>query len=143
MKSLGQIGYEAYAEHTGGKTFDGRDMPTWEQVQASGTKVAGAWEAAAKAIAESARETILELGRQAFAQTPSRQEVIAFIQGGEAGPSLLQQEIAAQERIRQGKRTPINNSTMRITTEERAAMAHEAGICTMVNGACVICGDTE
>lgn len=49
-KSKGQIGYEAYAAFTGGKTFDGRDMPTWEQVQASGTKVAGAWEAAAAAI---------------------------------------------------------------------------------------------
>jgi hypothetical protein len=50
MKTKGQVGYEAYAEHTGGKTFDGRDMPTWEQVCASGTKVAGAWEAAAAAI---------------------------------------------------------------------------------------------
>jgi hypothetical protein len=49
-KSKGQIGYEAYAAFTGGKTFDGRDMPTWEQVKASGTKVADAWEAAARAI---------------------------------------------------------------------------------------------
>lgn len=45
VKSLGQIGYEAYAQSTGGKTYDGRDMPTWEQVEASGTKVAGAWQA--------------------------------------------------------------------------------------------------
>lgn len=28
----GQVGYEAYAQSTGGKTFDGRDMPTWEQL---------------------------------------------------------------------------------------------------------------
>lgn len=51
-KTLGQIGYEAYARHTGGKTFDGRLMPTWEQVVAGGTAVAGAWEAAAQAIAD-------------------------------------------------------------------------------------------
>lgn len=44
----GQVGYEAYAAHTGGKTFDGRDMPTWEAV-ADRTKAA--WEAAASAIA--------------------------------------------------------------------------------------------
>lgn len=50
MKTLGQIGYEAYAVATGGKTWDGRDMPTWEQVLASGTKVAVAWAAAADAI---------------------------------------------------------------------------------------------
>lgn len=49
-KTIGQIGYEAYAVSTGGKTFDGRDMPTWEQVVASGTKVAKAWEDAAAAI---------------------------------------------------------------------------------------------
>lgn len=51
MKSKAQIGYEAYAKFTGGKTFDGRDMPTWEQVVSCGTKVAGAWAAAAEAIA--------------------------------------------------------------------------------------------
>ena len=53
-KTLGQIGYEAYAKSTGGKTFDGRDMPTWEQVKASGTKVAQAWEDAAEAMARTA-----------------------------------------------------------------------------------------
>lgn len=50
LRSAGQVGYEAYAAHTGGKTFDGRPMPTWDEVKASGTKVAGAWEAAAAAI---------------------------------------------------------------------------------------------
>lgn len=29
-KCYGQIGYEAYVQSTGGKTFDGRDMPKWE-----------------------------------------------------------------------------------------------------------------
>lgn len=59
MKTRGQIGYEAYAAHTGGKTFDGRDMPTWEQVVASGTKVAGAWEAAAAAIVAATTEAAM------------------------------------------------------------------------------------
>jgi len=80
MKTRGQIGYEAYAAHTGGKTFDGREMPTWEQVVASGTKVAGAWEAAADAIA---------------------------------------------------------------TQAHRAAAGVPHTICTMVNGRCTVCGDTE
>ena len=50
---LAQIGYEAYAQFTGGKTFDGRDMPTWHDVVKRdierGTKVGSAWEAAGKA----------------------------------------------------------------------------------------------
>lgn len=57
MKSLGQIGYEAYALFTGGKTWDGKPMPTWDEVVARdaerGTKVSGAWEAAASAIRSS------------------------------------------------------------------------------------------
>lgn len=40
---LGKIGYEAYAEYTGGKTYDGRDMPSWDDVG----NVQNAWAAAA------------------------------------------------------------------------------------------------
>lgn len=47
MKTTGQIGYEAYAIATGGKTFDGRDMPLWTSLPANITK---AWEAAGKAV---------------------------------------------------------------------------------------------
>lgn len=54
QKSAGQIGYEAYATHTGGKTFDGRLMPTWADV-AERTKEA--WNAAATAIIMYARPT--------------------------------------------------------------------------------------
>lgn len=41
----GQKGYERYAAFTGGKTFDGRDMPTWSQLP---ERIQGAWEAACK-----------------------------------------------------------------------------------------------
>lgn len=45
--SSGRIGYKAYAESTGGKTFDGRDMPSWEKLP---PRVKDAWQAAAAAI---------------------------------------------------------------------------------------------
>ena len=51
---LARIGYEAYAQATGGLTFDGRQMPTFDRVIARdrerGTKVSAAWAAAAVAI---------------------------------------------------------------------------------------------
>lgn len=46
-RHLGKIGYEAYAKFTGGKTFDGRDMPAWDDL---GEKIQGAWTIAADAI---------------------------------------------------------------------------------------------
>lgn len=45
--SQGQRGYEAYAAFTGGKTFDGRNMPSWSELP---DRIKGAWEAAADAI---------------------------------------------------------------------------------------------
>ncbi len=43
-----RMGYEAYAEFTGGKTFDGRDMPKWHELP---ERIQNAWRAAAKVIA--------------------------------------------------------------------------------------------
>lgn len=54
--SSGRIGYEAYKASTGGKTFNGRDMPTWEQVQERTPHVAKAWNDAAEAMRESRRD---------------------------------------------------------------------------------------
>ena len=45
--TLGAIGYEAYAVSTGGKTFDGRDMPKWHELP---QRIQEAWEASALAI---------------------------------------------------------------------------------------------
>lgn len=45
--SLGRAGYEGYARSTGGKTFDGRDMPSWTDLP---PHVVKAWEDAALAI---------------------------------------------------------------------------------------------
>ncbi len=50
MKSSGQVGYEAYMASTGGKTWDGKPMPTWDEIKARTPHVAMAWEAAAQAI---------------------------------------------------------------------------------------------
>lgn len=43
----GKIGYEAYAESTGGKTYDGRQMPAWDALP---PHVQNAWAAAANSI---------------------------------------------------------------------------------------------
>jgi len=40
-KSDGQLAYERYAEFTGGKTYDGKDMPVWSNL---GSRIQGAWE---------------------------------------------------------------------------------------------------
>lgn len=50
--SPGQIGYDAYGAAAGWKTFDGRPMPTWQDLQATetGRETCRRWDAAAKAI---------------------------------------------------------------------------------------------
>jgi len=48
-------GYEAYAKQTGGKTFDGRDMPTWDQLPSS---IKDAWSAGAEYVLEHARNQL-------------------------------------------------------------------------------------
>ena len=53
---LAEAGYRGYAEKTGGKTFDGRDMPEWKDLP---ERTMQAWVAAVVAIqAESARGTV-------------------------------------------------------------------------------------
>lgn len=44
---LGSVGYEAYAQSTGGKTFDGRDMPRWSDLP---ERIQKAWNDASLAI---------------------------------------------------------------------------------------------
>ena len=46
-KTRGQVGYEAYARSTGGKTFDGRAMPVWTELP---DRIQTAWACAAEAI---------------------------------------------------------------------------------------------
>lgn len=43
----GRVAYQAYAASTGGKTYDGRDMPTWEGLT---PRIREAWSAAAGAV---------------------------------------------------------------------------------------------
>lgn len=47
--NVGKVAYEAYAQFTGGKTFDGREMPTWENLT---DRIRSAWEAASTAARE-------------------------------------------------------------------------------------------
>jgi hypothetical protein len=44
---LGEVGYAAYGEAADWKTFDGRDMPAWDDL---GERVQGLWNTAAYAI---------------------------------------------------------------------------------------------
>ena len=44
---IGRIGFEAYSVSVGGKTYDGKDIPKWEDV---GQRVQDAWRAAGIAI---------------------------------------------------------------------------------------------
>lgn len=55
VKPFGQIGYEAYAKFTGGKTFDGRDMPLWKDIT---PKIQDAWCEASVAILMANNEEI-------------------------------------------------------------------------------------
>jgi hypothetical protein len=51
---LAEVGYRAYADNTGGQTFDGRTMPDWERLPA---RTVRAWMAAAEAITAAALGT--------------------------------------------------------------------------------------
>lgn len=46
MESLARVAYEAYAEKTGGKTWDGREMPAWDDLP---QQTRDAWDAATQA----------------------------------------------------------------------------------------------
>ncbi len=46
-RKFARIGYEAYARFTGGKTFDGREMPTWDALT---ERIKDAWQEASASI---------------------------------------------------------------------------------------------
>ena len=54
---LGRVGYEAYAAFTRGKTYDGREMPAWQDLP---DRTRRAWETAAGAIAQAQVDQALE-----------------------------------------------------------------------------------
>ena len=45
--TLGRIGYEAYGNFTGWKTYNGKDMPKWDDLTLN---IMRAWQAAGEAI---------------------------------------------------------------------------------------------
>lgn len=54
----GQIAYNAYGDHASWKTFDGRDMPRWDEL---GPVVRSHWIAAAARVA---RRTLASVSRE-------------------------------------------------------------------------------
>ncbi|XXX73896.1 hypothetical protein WMF30_40245 [Sorangium sp. So ce134] len=54
MTDYAKIGYEAYRAASGGTTFDGRAMPTWEELEQlpHGERTRRLWGEAARAIAK-------------------------------------------------------------------------------------------
>lgn len=50
---LALVAYEAYARSTGGKTYDGRDMPAYDDL---GDTIQAAWQAAAQAVVDTVAE---------------------------------------------------------------------------------------
>lgn len=57
---IARVGYGAYAHSTGGKTFDGRDMPAWDSLP---PRIQVAWEAAVAAAFEAALEAAIEANK--------------------------------------------------------------------------------
>lgn len=53
--ALARLAFEAYNTSTGGKTFDGRDVPPYDVIAERTPHVARAWEAAADAVRKAVR----------------------------------------------------------------------------------------
>ncbi len=53
--ALARLAFEAYNRSTGGKTFDGRDVPPYDVIAERTPHVARAWEAAVDAVRRAVR----------------------------------------------------------------------------------------
>lgn len=51
--TYGESAYDGYREATGGKTYDGRNMPAWADL---GERIQGAWEMSAWAVIRKSQE---------------------------------------------------------------------------------------
>jgi hypothetical protein len=58
VKTLGQIGFEAYGEHAGWTAYDGKPMPRWDENLRADIKEK--WEVAALAIQAKVMENLRE-----------------------------------------------------------------------------------
>lgn len=50
VSELARIAFDAYGASTGGKTYDGRMIPPFDEIRAKNPRVAAAWEAAVRAV---------------------------------------------------------------------------------------------
>lgn len=62
-ETWGRLAYEAYATTTGGRTYDGRPMPTWADL---GEPIQCAWNAAAQAVRFATQMRMRDLRKEAL-----------------------------------------------------------------------------
>lgn len=80
MSDLAKIAYRAYATSTGGKTFDGRDMPDWDDL---GDRVQAAWTAAAEAVRVAVAPVVTWTSpTPAVASGPALSPIVSYTLGG-------------------------------------------------------------
>lgn len=88
-KEIGRVGYEAYAATTDGKTFDNREMPTWDALP---QRIQAAWNAAGETIRAQfcapAAEVAEPILRSTFRHDGSRDHVVVSLQGAPAALEL-------------------------------------------------------
>lgn len=67
---MGRVAFEAYCAAVGGKTFDGKPIPGWDELHGDRLKVQGGWEAAAKVVREATIDYLAKLGAESAANPP-------------------------------------------------------------------------
>jgi hypothetical protein len=91
FEPFAEAAYEGYKESTGGKTFDGRDMPTWLQIGIKTPHVQLAWIAAVKSTFRLLQVT--DANGQLFVEATDEQH---------------QRDLAAKHIIQEGKKPDVD-----------------------------------
>jgi len=50
VERLARLAFEAYNDHAGGKTWDGKPIPTWDELTERNSPVPGHWKAAIERV---------------------------------------------------------------------------------------------
>lgn len=65
LETIGQTAYEGYRRSTGGRTFDGRPMPLWEELPLA---IQRAWQTAGDCVRRETLAEITDMLRKAHAE---------------------------------------------------------------------------